>query len=161
MLQSFSSEKLLPDGVGEKNRKWAVILALSSLRVTSPAPGLYCFIVFYPCVASWKPLFLPWEFSMSLSLFCDLTLLAWFIQVWVFVCVWLYFHLFFQQNNIISLIFYLAASSIPPEASSLSGPLWLWDLTSVFLAVVLILRQLRPYTGGTGLEVQRTREHGL
>lgn len=38
------------------------------------------------------------------------------------VCVWLYVHLFFQQNNIISLTFYLAASSIPPEASSLSEP---------------------------------------
>lgn len=123
MLPSCSLEKLLPDGVGEKNRKWAVMLALSSPRVTSPAPGLNFFIVFDPCVASWKPLFLPRAFSMSLSLFCDLTFLAWFLQVWVFVCVFDYMSTyFFQQDNIMSLTFYLAASSIPPEASSLSAP---------------------------------------
>lgn len=124
MLPSCSLEKLLPDGVGEKNRKWAVMLALSSPCLTSPAPGLYFFIVVDACVGSWKPLSLPWAFSTSLSLFLWPHFSGMIPSgLGLCVCVWLYVHLFFQQNNIISLIFYLAASSIPPEESSLPEPL--------------------------------------
>lgn len=123
MLPNCSLEKLLPDGIGEKNRKWAVMLALSALRVTSPAPGLYFFIVLIPVWLRESPCFCPEHFPWASA--CSVTSLFWhdsFRFECVCVCVSLYVHLFFQQNNIISLTFYLTASSIPPETYSPSEP---------------------------------------